>query len=220
MKTQRLILISLFAIFTFQLSAQVSIGLKTGYTRAWEKYDVDVPDDARIHVRGFNIAGMVYLKLNDHLSIGVEPGYIERGAACVPGWNTGITPIFRGDTELFLKYTELPMMVQGNLPVLNGKFEVFGKAGYGIAYMTAAFQKVTDLDGIVPSVRSKLDLSNDDRLNRLDHGFHGTVGLSKSLGKGRIFLETAYYSSVRDADRSNFSKNRNLNFNVGYLLDL
>ncbi len=219
MKTQKLLLISFFAFFTFQLSAQISIGLKTGYTRAWEKYDVEVPDDARIHVRGFNIAGMVYLKVNNYLSIGVEPGYIERGAACVPGWNS-IDPGFRGDTELFLKYAEMPVMVKSQLPLFNGKLEVFGKAGYGMAYMTTAFEQTTDLDGILPAVRSKIDLSNDDRLNRLDHGFYSTIGLSKSLGKGKIFIETAYYGSVRDADRNNFSKNRNLNFNIGYLLDL
>ena len=221
MKTQKLTLITVFIIFTFQLSAQVSIGLKTGYTRAWEKYDVEVPEDARIHVRGFNVAGMIYFKLNDFLSLGIEPGYVERGAACIPGWDGGFPdPTFRGDTELFLKYAELPVLIQGHLPVLNGKLEVFGKAGYGLAYMTTAFEKTTDLDGIVPPVRTKLDLSTDNRLNRLDHGFHGTIGLSKGLGAGRIFIETAYYSSVRDADRNNFSRNRNLNFNLGYFIEL
>lgn len=219
MKTRKLILTSLFVIFTLQLSAQISIGLKTGYTRAWEKYDVEVPEDARIHVRGFNIAGMVYLKVNDYLSFGLEPGYIERGAACVPGWNIP-DPTFRGDTELFLKYAELPVMVQSQLPLFHGKLEVFGKVGYSMAYLTTAFEKTTDLDGIVPSVRTKLDLSTDNRLNRLDHGLHGTIGLSKTLGKGRVFIEAAYYSSVRDADRNNFSKNRNLNFNMGYLISL
>ncbi|WP_139135164.1 hypothetical protein [Roseivirga sp. 4D4] len=219
MKTQKLILISLFSFLTFQLSAQISMGLKGGYTRAWEKYDVDVPEDARIHVKGFNIAGMVYLKVNDHLSLGIEPGYVERGAACIPGWNV-IDPGFRGDTELFLKYAELPIMAQGQLPLLNGKLEIFGKVGYGMAYLTTAFEKITDLDGIVAPTRSKLDLSNDDRLNRFDHGMHGTIGLSKTFGKGRVFIETAFYSSVRDADRNNFSRNRNLNFNLGYLLDL
>ncbi|MBO3697784.1 hypothetical protein [Roseivirga sp. E12] len=219
MKTQKLILISFFTFFTFQLSAQISVGFKAGYTRAWEKYDVDVPEDARIHVTGFNISGMVYLKINDHLSLGIEPGYVERGAACVPGWNA-IDPGFRGDTELFLKYAELPIMAQGQLPLLKGRLEVFGKVGYGMAYLTTAFEKITDLDGIVAPTRSKLDLSSDDRLNRLDHGIHGTIGLSKTLGKGRVFIETAFYSSVRNADRNNFSRNRNLNFNLGYLLSL
>ena len=140
---------------------------------------------------------------------------LERGAACVPGWDGGFEPIFRGDTELFLKYTELPMMVRGNISLFDGKFEAFCKAGYGLAFMTAAFEETTDLDGIVPPIRNKIDFDTDDRLNRLDHGFHSTIGLGYQIGKGQLFFETAYFGSVRDADRNNFSKNRNLNFKPG-----
>lgn len=220
MQIRKSIIALVFIMGAFQANAQITVGLKTGYTRAWEKYDVEVPEDADIHVKGFNIAAMAYLRLNSFLSIGIEPGYVERGAACIPGWNVGIDPGFNGDTELFLKYSELPLMLQGNLPLFKGKLEAFGKAGYGLAYMTAAYERTVDLDGVNPPVRNKIDLSISPRLNRLDHGFHGTLGLEYQLGVGQIFIETAYYSSVRDADRQNFSKNRNLNFNLGYTIGL
>ena len=78
---------------------------------------------------------MVYFKINERLQIGIESGYIEHGAACMPGWDLlSPKPIFRCDLELFVKYAELPATVQANLPVFKGKFEVFGKAGYGLVY--------------------------------------------------------------------------------------
>ena len=220
MQIRKITLALFFALATYQVNAQITVGIKSGYTRAWEKYDVEVPEDAEIHVKGFNIAALAYLKLNNFLSIGIEPGYVERGAACIPGWDGGIDPGFDGDTELFLKYAELPFMLQGNLPLFKGKLEAFGKAGYGLAYMTAAYERTVDLDGINPPVRNKLDLSNNVRLNRFDHGFHGTVGMGYKLGNGQIFIETAYFGSFSHADRANFSRNRNLNFNLGYTIGL
>ena len=73
------------------------------------------------------------MEINKYIEFGVEPGFIRRGAACVPGWNGGINPepIFPGDSKFVLDYIEMPIMAKFNLPLFKDKFEISGKAGYG-----------------------------------------------------------------------------------------
>ena len=218
MKTlQALIIVAVF-LTANQLSAQFTVGIKGGYTVAWPDYgDVVLPEDAETQVNGLNASLIAYYRINDNLHVGVEPGFINRGAACVPGWQ----PIFVGDTKLLLNYVELPLMISGNHSFIDDKFEVFGKFGYGVSMITAAFREQTDDRGrdilpVPPLPDSRL--VDIDSLNRFDHGLYGSAGLGYNFGVNQVFLETAYYHGMEDVDKFNTSKNRSLNISLGYLV--
>ena len=125
-------------VLSAQLHAQLSFGASSGYTRAWQNYgDVVLPDDAVTHIHGFNAEFQMYYQLNRFLSLGVEPAFTRRGAACVPGWNGGINPnpIFPGDSRFLLDYVEAPLMIQGNFGFFNNRFVVQPALGYGWSMM-------------------------------------------------------------------------------------
>ena len=203
--------------------AQHTIGLKGGYTRAWEDYgSITLPDDAEIHISGFNVSALSYWRLNQHFSIGVEPGYVRRGAACEPGWwNDPNDPGFNGDARLLLRFVELPVMMMVEKPIFGEKFNLFAKTGFGAAYLVRAVEEDTDLTGDSGPVTTVLDLKTDERLNRFDYGFYGNLGLAFPFQNGSsVFLEGGYYHGLKDADRFNTSKNRNISLSLGYMMRL
>ena len=218
MKTFKYFLFFVLSCTAIDLTAQVNIGAKGGYTKAWEDYgDVNLPENAEIDIAGFNMSVLAYLQIGQYLKVGVEPGFVQRGAACVPGWQ----PIFQGDTKFFLNYAELPLMVSGHLPLFQKKFEIFGKAGYGASYLASAYREQLVFGSDDPAVRTKMPLDEDSsNLNRWDHGFYGGLGLGYNFGRNQIFFETDYYRGQKDAERFNESKNRSVNFSIGYLFKL
>lgn len=216
MKSLKTILLLFCCSSVFIANAQISIGVKGGYTKAWEFYNRDLPETAEISVNTFNFSALLYKPLSKRLQIGIEPGYAKRGAACVPGWG----PVFVADTRLFLNYVDLPVMVSGGIPFWKKRFEVFGKAGYGISRLVSAFEQSTLTDWENPGPRQPLPLKDSETLNRIDHGAHGAAGLSMKLGPGKIMLETDWYMGFRDADKGTTSKNRTASINFGYMISL
>lgn len=210
--------ILLFAIIflSFSSFAQYSVGIKSGYVRAWEEYgDVDLPDDAEIDVGGLNISLLAYRNIGKFLSVGVEPGYVERGAACIPG---GLLP-FDGDTKYFLKYMEVPIAVRFEVPVFNSGFKIGAKTGYSAAFLTEAHEEITNfLDN--SKTTEKLKLKDSEILNRWDHGVKSGVQISRAFGRSQLFVGTDYFFGLRDAEKRNVSKNRSLEFNLGYTFQL
>ena len=210
--------ITFFLLFTFlfsyQVEAQISIGIKGGYSNAWEYYgDVDLPDDAQIDVDGYYFSLLSYLKLNKHLDIGVEPSFVQRGAACIPGFDP-----FLGDTEFQLNYIEIPLMLRGNICFLNDKLEAFGKIGYGASMVQKGIGQTTFIGSEDPPIITEIDFSNPlSSLNRFDHGLYGGLGLGVNLGNNQLFLEGNYYNAFRDFDSNNTSKNRSLQLGIGFV---
>lgn len=195
------------------VQAQFSLGIKGGYTVAWEYYgEILLPDDAEIDVRGFNISALAYYQLNRFLRVGIEPGYVQRGAACVPG----SFPVFRGDTKFYLDYAELPIMASFHLPILKNKFEISAKTGYGAAFLIKAIREQALFGPDEPPIREKMELGENSILNRWDHGFYGGIGIARNLGTHQIFLESDFYLGLVDAERFNTSKNRSIDLNIGY----
>ncbi len=216
MKTQKCLMLILFCWMGFQINAQISIGLKGGFVRAWEEYgDVGLPDDAPIQVNGFQVSALAYAKIHKNIEIGFEPGFIQRGAACEPGF-----VIFNQDTKLLLNYAEVPLMVKGKFNLFNDKLEVFGKLGYGVSMILKASREVIDLSGIDPPVKTDLDIKNNENMERWDHGIYSGLGVAYNLGKNQIFFETSFYHGLKDVDKWNTSMNRSLQFNLGYMMNL
>ncbi len=223
MKNIKNLFVLICLLIATQVSAQFTVGIKGGYTNAWEQYgDVDLPDDAEIDISGFNISSQVYYKLNNHLQLGIEPGVVKRGAACRPGWNIGPDPFFNADTKILLNYVEAPIMVLGNLGFFQNKLELFGKIGYGAAYLSSGvleqLQQGTGFDD--PVLKTPLDLSKSSNMNRWDHGAYAGMGLGYNLGRHQVFIESDFYMGMKDAERFNTSKNRSVDFSIGYLIRL
>jgi hypothetical protein len=193
--------------------AQISLGVEGGFTRAWEYYNVPLPEDAEIHVNGFNVHALAYVRLGKNLSVGIEPGFVQRGAACIPGF---IGP-FIGDSKFLLDYIEAPVMLKGNLPLLGGAFEAFGKVGYGASWMVSRILEIQPADIREEPWREEL---LDSRVRKIDHGAYGSLGIGYNLGPGQFYIESDYYFGVPDVDLMNRSENRSLSMNVGYVIEL
>ncbi|MEM1321212.1 MAG: outer membrane beta-barrel protein [Bacteroidota bacterium] len=219
MKMIKLIL-PLFLCLLFQEAiAQLSVGVKGGYTRAWEFYDRDdLPDNAEIHIHGYHITGMIYTSIGQHFSIGAEPGFIQRGAACIPGFID-----FNSDRRMDLNYVEVPLMLSGRIKLFNNKFSIYGKIGAGAAFLTSVYEEqvafISPIGEVIPMdpiVREKIDLDNS-RLRRWDFGLYSNLGFAYHFGPNQIFLETGYYHALRDADTGFTSQNRSINTGMGYM---
>lgn len=222
MKTSTIYFCLFFCISYLHTNAQLRIGIQGGLSNAWEEYgDVGLPDDAEIDIRGFNISGMVYYEVNTYLSLGVEPGYSKRGAACIPGWNNERIPFFNGDTKLFLHYIEMPLMVEGRFPLWKDKLDVFGKLGYGASFLGSAFEETVDLSSDPEETfRSRIDLANSESLRRIDHGLYSAAGFRLHFSKQSLFVSVNHYRGLRDADPENKSLNRDLGLRVGWMMVL
>ena len=216
MKISHKLTLLLLTIAPLFAKAQVNVGLKGGLTRAWEFYNLDLPEDAKITVTQMHISGMVYYDLKSFVRIGVEPGFVQRGAACEPGWQ----PAFEGDTRLFLDCVELPVMISGHLPVDEGRLELFAKAGYGLTMVVRGRNEFVLIGTDTSDDITRIPLGRGSRLNRWDTGFYGGAGIGARIGPGNLIFETSAYAGLIDADRFNTSKNRSVNFSLGYILIL
>lgn len=215
MKSLKILLLAILSFSFIQTQAQIRIGLKGGVTRAWQDYGpVALPDNAETHVMGMNVTATAYYSLGKHISIGIEPGFAERGAACIPGFI-----IFEGDTKFFLDYVQAPVMAMGRLPLLNERIEVFGKLGYGASFLVGGQREDTP-NNDEPITRTDIELGENSILNRWDHGAYGGLGIGLNLGKTQIFVEGDVYAGFRDAERANFSQNRSISVNFGLSREL
>jgi len=216
LKISKLLITLTFCLITIQISAQFSFGVRGGFIRAWEDYgEAELPDDAKIHVDGFQISALTYFALGEHFQIGAEPGYTQRGAACYPRFI-----IFNNDTKFLVNYLEIPMMISSKFTFFKEKISITGKLGYGPSFITSAFREVTRLSGDEPPTKIKLDVNDSSELKRWDHGMYGGLGVSLSTGLNRLFLETVYYRGLTDVDPNNASKNRSIQLGLGYWITL
>ena len=218
MKLLQALIIATLLFAVNQASAQYTVGIKGGYTVAWPDYgDVQLPENAETQVNGLNGSLLIYYRAHDHIHVGFEPGYINRGAACVPGWQ----PIFVGDTKLLLNYVELPLMISGNHSLIDNRLEVFGKLGYGLSMITTAFQEQIPQNTEIPPSRDRLDVDDpSSSLNRFDHGLYGGIGVAYNFDVYQVFVETNYYHGMKDVDKSTTSKIRSMNLSVGCAIKL
>ena len=197
-----------------QAQAQLSLGIKGGYTRAWEDYgDVALPPNAPIEINGANVTLMSWYRFNRRLSVGIEPGYVRRGAACIPGF-----VIWNGDTRFLLDYVEMPVMIRFDiLSLAKQRFQLYSKLGAGASMIVRAQQEVVRFDDPEATTRTPIDLGENSILNRWDTGGYAAVGTSLKLGQNQLLLEGNYYYGLIDASRNLESQNRSFNVNLGFM---
>ena len=110
--------------------------------------DIALPDDAQTHINSYHVSVLMGYKLGKYIQIGLEPGYVRRGAACEPGalFSVPGNVNFQGDSKLFAGYLETPLVISGHLPLFQGKLELICKGGYGPALLVSAMREFTDSD--------------------------------------------------------------------------
>ncbi|OJJ18697.1 hypothetical protein BKI52_24130 [marine bacterium AO1-C] len=208
------LLTAVICLLALDIQAQFSVGVRGGFTRSWEEYgNVALPDDATIHVDRLQVSALAYYSVNKYFSFGIEPGFVQRGAACIPGFGGGL---FVGDTKFLLNYVELPLMARVSIPIFR-QFKVFGKAGYGLARIVSAYQETAFLGTDQPTIREILDFDSSPRYQKWDHGLYGSLGFSFDIGANQLFVESLYYAGQRDFDEFQTSKNRGYHLGVGYM---
>lgn len=216
MKVSRYSLVIIICLFFSPLEAQYVLGVKGGITKAWEEYgNVDLPDDANITVTGLQLSASLYYKITSKLWMGAEPGYVERGAACKPGF-----VIFNRDARLRLNYVELPFFVAMHLPLVKNKLFIRPKAGFGAALVLSAFEEQIDLETGSRVGRNRLYFDGEDPMRRWDYGLYTGLALSYAIGKYQVLIEGNYYHGIPDVDFNLTSRNRSLNASLGFMLYL
>lgn len=199
-----------------QLSSQISVGLRGGYTQAWPDYgDTELPEDAETDVEGYNFSFVIYRKLSPTISIGVEPGIVQRGAACFPGWQ----PIFLGDTKVNVSMLEFPLLVRKAISIPKTKISFAGKIGYGLSYAVSGKETITPLEPNPQPITSELDLNDPELIiKRWDHGLYSGLEVGYQITqKHSIVAESNFYLGMQNIDKINHTKNRSLGFSLGYV---
>jgi hypothetical protein len=213
MKKTTYLLLLLCCFLTIQIQAQISIGVKGGYTNAWENYgEIELPEDAQIDVEGFNVTLITQYQLSKRFHIQLEPGITRRGAACFPGWNFP-SPIFL-DNDWHLTYAELPLIATYSQPIIPNSLEVVGRLGGGAAYLVKGVE-IFESDSPNPIVTT---ITED--LKRFDYGVHTGLGVKKHFGKHQIIVDADFYLAFKDVDPNFASKNRSIDVSIGYLYSL
>lgn len=216
MRIFKLILSAIILFTSTQAYSQITVGFKTAFVKAWEEYgDVGLPDDANIHINSIKVSALIYKPIGNFMELGIEPGYVQRGAACEPGFI-----IFQQDTKLEINYLELPVMAKFNLKTKNQKFSLFSKIGGSASMAFSAYREVMEIPDLQPFSRTKLELNDNDALSRWDYGLYGGLGMEVAIGPGRLLMEGNYYYGIPNVDSFNRSQNRSVEISVGYLISL
>jgi len=210
------ILFLLASLFATGLSAQITLGVNVFYNNAWQQYDENLLIlRQQVYIHNVGASATVEYAIDQHFSLVVEPGFVQRGAACEPGFQL---PIGGSEATLVGNYIEMPVTLQGNLFAWQNKLQFFAKAGAGYSYLTGGYREIDFEDSAAQ--RTRLDMSQEPNLNRLDFGFYGGGGVGVKAGPGYLTAEFRYYHGMPDMDDFQVSKNRALSYGVGYRIGL
>lgn len=203
-----LTLVSLLTLTTTY--AQLSVGVLSGYNRSQTQYDVEVPEDAHTHIHSYHVSGWLSATLGNRTRLNTELGFIQRGAACMPGWVN-----FNQDSELRLQYGQLAVNLSYDLLRWN-RLTIAPYLGAGGSYLLSANETVEDpFNGFKMRRDVALDTDNS-RLRRFDAGLHYGGVISLRAGCGSLFTRIGGYRGFFHVNHDDFSLNRDWVVSLGY----
>lgn len=203
-------ILSLAAVLFFTtLQAQASFGVVSGYNRSQTKYDVEVPEDAHTHINSWHVSGLLTLPLANRLKLNADFGFIQRGAACMPGWVN-----FNQDSELRLEYAQISTNISWDIIRLK-RLTISGYLGAGGSHLLSANEQVED-QWSDNTIRREVDLGDDSRLNRMDLGANYGGYIKYRVGCGELVSRIGGYRGFRQVNKENFSQNRDFLLSLGY----
>jgi hypothetical protein len=211
-----IVLIGAALLLPFSANAQITYGIQVTRNHAWQQYKAGTfNEDLDLKVWGYGFAFTIERKLSKYFSVVAEPGIIQRGAKCLPGYPPGTY----GDVVLNANYFSLPLLYKARFPLFKEHLFVTAAIGPNTAWFVSGTTTFVSNNPKFPDDVFKLDLKNSG-FNRLDVGVDGTVGMSVPIKKGFIDANLRYNYGVRDVDKSYVSKNRSVSYQIGYRMSL
>lgn len=197
--------------------SQIVLGAKFTANHNWQKYAEGTnAANADLSVWGMGASAYVLYQMNSHFAIGVEPGLVQRGTKCLPGY---ILP-YPGDAKIVCNFIEMPIVGEASWKVWQDRLLLFGRVGGGLSRAVGGYQEISSLNPEVPVRRSDLVIKDEPWINKWEKGIQAGLGLGVKAGPGYISLETRYYQALNDFSERTESKNRSLGYSLGYRIAL
>jgi hypothetical protein len=214
---KNIFLISSLLLSITSLFCQNRIGVQAGIGKARQIYSDNfvIPPDGDPWVRAYNVSILYQIRLNKHFYLGLEPSFVKRGAACVPGFNQ-----WNEDQTWTIEYVEAPVLIQYETSFLKDRFSFFTKNGLGFSRVINGFSKTINTITGQTINREKLIFNGDNGLRPIDVGVNSATGLAFNFRKSRIFGQFQYYRSFLDVSRSFVSQNKSIGFGLGFSVDI
>ncbi len=226
MKSRNSFLTFALLLITISLSAQVSLGLRTGVTKSnmstISAIDAVTPDFKTI--TGTEIAAIAEIAISDKFAIQPELVYTTKGFKIKEG--LGID-LFGFDLPLGLeavtklKYVEMPVLAKYKFG--NNRLKGYISAGPSVGY--AAKGKLKSRAKVIidiPIYNTDINLDNADRFD-----ISANIGMGMSLstkGGGQVFLDARYSHGFNGLDNISVidleAKNRSFGLTAGFLAPL
>ncbi|HRD79652.1 MAG: PorT family protein [Saprospiraceae bacterium] len=210
------------------LSAQVSLGFRTGATwsnvQASEGLDALAPDFKTIS--GFNVAAVAEIAFGNNFSLQPELAFTRKGFGIKEDFNIDLFELplpvgFRNDTRV--NYVELPLLAKYKFGDENAQFYLMAgpSAGYATNGRLLTRAKLLLIDVKVLDTPINLDAVNYERL---EVGAVAGAGVNINLGGTKLFFDGRYshsFTQVYDIpvieDRVS---NRGFSINAGLMFPL
>ncbi|MEL7221756.1 MAG: outer membrane beta-barrel protein [Bacteroidota bacterium] len=219
----RLFFFFLLSVMCLPLSAQLTAGLKVQSGKAWLDYTFaeGVPPidgyNQRITHQGVS-AELFYQLQNPRLQVGIAPGYVQRGAACEPGF-IGDNVFLVADATIYANYVQVPVLLRYS-PIVKKRFSLFTQIGGGLGYLLSGYRDVSFWQPDRPNEEQALIFENEPTLNRLELGLQGGLGISYQLGPGQLQLSGDFYYGLTDMNQNFGSQHRVWSVGLGYAIRL
>jgi len=226
-KSKKVINTVLFALLTFALSAQTSIGIRGGLNFA------NVPAPSGISnllpifkpAKGASVALVTEMGIGKNFAIQPELAYHQKGFALKAGLDF---LLFNVDVPLGIKavtkvnYLEAPIL--GKYKFGSGKVGGYVVAGPTIGYaLNGRFTTKAQVLIDIKITDEKLDLANLG-YNRFELGGILGAGVNFKTGNGNLFIDARYargFTNVYDVPFVDLKlKNKGVSINVGMMIPL
>ena len=221
MKTRILFVSMMLFFMTFQMHAQLSVGIKvnkmfTEYTDENAIVIISRMQESEFSYNfetGHSITGLFYFNINKFIAFGIEPGFSKKNGGVALDTSMEMIDLI-SPTYTNRIYLESPMKMKLRLPLLNNKFGVYSSFG-------------------INPHKHIMDYNNNNKLfngsmTRRDSEFMENWALKKLVGVG-IDVNLGQHSFVVDCDfLTKIDKNRpdsqvklkDTQIGIGYLVTL
>lgn len=200
-----------------QAFSQLILGARITANHNWQKYDEGTnAANADLSVWGMGASVTALYRLSSRFAVGVEPGFVQRGTKCEPGF---VLP-YPGDAKLVCNFIDLPIVAEASRGLWKDRLLLSGKLGGGVSRLVSGYREISSFNPEVPVDRNELALDNEPQLRCWEKGLMAGLGLGFKLGPGFVNLESRYYHGLTDANKNLTSKNRSLGYSLGYRLSL
>ncbi len=199
-----------FCFLSSNLYSQFSLGIKAGFNNSWGGRRNFITTDEYVNRHGVELSLLAYVDIGKNLSMGVEPGNVQRV-------NTATTHPREGaavENKMLLNYFELPLYISARFPLWVDRLKMNVKAGYGISSLNQA--KIVFETGIpgAPPITETQNIGNKN----IEHGIYSGIGIEYNIGQQRLFLESGMYMGMNYVFSYEHTKNRSIHLDLGYMI--